>query len=626
VLLDAEGTTVLRLLDRKSLLKRVAAGREHEVQPLAANVDVLFVVSACNEEFNPSRIERYLALAMDAGVEPVVVLTKADHDRCAGTFVDAVRALKRDVAVELVDARDPAALDGVRAWCRVGRTVALLGSSGVGKSTLVNSLAAARCSHRGGREDDAKGRHTTTQRSLHRIAGRRAAGGQSGYARAGADRGRCGPPRRCSTTSRCWPTAAGFATAATSPSPAAPYARHWRGAISIRGGSTATVSCARMRGTAKTWRRAVPFRSLGRQHRRIRKRRPARAVRCRFGGHMSNLHAPRIRRQGVSVTRKMAASLPGLRKLAQEKGLKIHHLGAGYPHPEVTDPRGFLAHQAAYFQHLEQAEGLNDPAQLPEYLRESFSYTDTLGPVTTRQAFARVYGRDWGVDIDPDKLIPTVGASGGISLICSLFERPGTPVAYITDAPTYAGFLARAGLCQHARIFSVEMDEQGPLVARLREQIRAARAAGYDVPFYYTVPDGHNPAGFSFSQRRREAVVAVAREEGVLIVEDAPYLYINYAEPARRPQPFLAWRRIRPCTCSPARRSAFPVRGWVFCTARRRSPSAAARRRRCGIWPSPRPAPTSCSRTRARCAASRRCCTMPTSVSGARCGTWRKPS
>ncbi|MEQ8483006.1 MAG: PLP-dependent aminotransferase family protein [Pseudomonadales bacterium] len=255
---------------------------------------------------------------------------------------------------------------------------------------------------------------------------------------------------------------------------------------------------------------------------------------------MTNLDAPRIRRQAVSVTRKMAASLPGLRKLAQEKGLKIHHLGAGYPHPEVTDPRGFLEHQAAYFRHLEQSERLNDPDQLPEHLRESFSYTDTLGPVTTRQVFARVYGRDWGLEIDPEKLIPTVGASGGISLICSLFERPGTPVAYITDAPTYAGFLARAGLCQHARIFSVELDDEGPLVDRLREQIRAARAAGYDVPFYYTVPDGHNPAGFSFSQRRREAVVAVAREEGILIVEDAPYLYINYAEPDRRPQPILA--------------------------------------------------------------------------------------
>ncbi len=254
---------------------------------------------------------------------------------------------------------------------------------------------------------------------------------------------------------------------------------------------------------------------------------------------MVNLTAPRIRRQPVSVTRLMAASLPGLRALAREKGLKIHHLGAGYPHPEVTDPRGFLDHQAAYFRHLEEREGLNDPAEVPEHLRESFSYTDTLGPVTTRESFARVYGRDWGVTIDPGRLVPTVGATGGISLMCSLFERPGTPVAYLTDAPTYAGFLARAGLCQHARIFSVEMDEEGPDVARLSEQIRAARDAGFDVPFYYTIPDGHNPAGFSFSQARREQIVEVAREEGILIVEDAPYLYINYADPGERAQPFL---------------------------------------------------------------------------------------
>lgn len=255
---------------------------------------------------------------------------------------------------------------------------------------------------------------------------------------------------------------------------------------------------------------------------------------------MANLRAPGVRRQPVSVTRKMAASLPGLRKLAQDRGLKIHHLGAGYPHPEVTDPRGFLVHQAGYFAHLEQQQGLNDPALLPEYLRESYSYTDTLGPVTTRRAFASVYGNDWGVAIDPDKLIPTVGATGGISLMCSLFERPGTPVAYLTDAPTYAGFLARAGLCQHARIFSVEMDGEGPRVDLLRARIREARAQGFEVPFYYTIPDGHNPAGFSFTQRRREAILDVVRDEGVLILEDAPYLYISYADAAQRPRPFLS--------------------------------------------------------------------------------------
>ncbi len=83
---------------------------------------------------------------------------------------------------------------------------------------------------------------------------------------------------------------------------------------------------------------------------------------------MANLDAPDLVLQPVSVTRKMSASLPRLRELAQSKGLKIHHLGAGYPHPEVTDPRGFIAHQAKYFAHLEQVEGLNDPSVLPEHL------------------------------------------------------------------------------------------------------------------------------------------------------------------------------------------------------------------------------------------------------------------
>ncbi|MDZ7669926.1 MAG: hypothetical protein U5Q16_11105 [Gammaproteobacteria bacterium] len=156
---------------------------------------------------------------------------------------------------------------------------------------------------------------------------------------------------------------------------------------------------------------------------------------------MANLNAPRIRRQPVSVTRKMAASLPGLRKLARDKGLKMHHLGAGYPHPEVTDPRSFLAHQAAYFEHLEATEGVNDPEQLPEYLRESFSYTDTLGPVTTRQAFARVYGNELGAahrTADPRRR-----ATGGISLMCSLSSCSAMPAAYITDAPMHGRLLAR---------------------------------------------------------------------------------------------------------------------------------------------------------------------------------------
>jgi ribosome biogenesis GTPase len=168
VLLDAARQSIRRLLERKSLLKRVAAGREHEVQLLGANIDTMFLVSSCNDEFNPARTERYLALALDAGVEPVVVLTKADLVADPAPYVEAARAIKRDLVVELVDARRPDTLDGVRAWCSTGQTVVLMGSSGVGKSTLVNSLAGADLQVTGAaREDDDKGRHTTSHRSLH---------------------------------------------------------------------------------------------------------------------------------------------------------------------------------------------------------------------------------------------------------------------------------------------------------------------------------------------------------------------------------------------------------------------------------------------------------------------------
>ncbi len=254
----------------------------------------------------------------------------------------------------------------------------------------------------------------------------------------------------------------------------------------------------------------------------------------------ANLNAPAIELRPVSVTRKMAASLPALRRIAEERGLQIHHLGAGYPHPEVTDPRGYVAHKQAWMAHLAAAEGNNDPDAVPDVLREAYNYTDTLGPAGPRESFARVYGQDWGVALDPARLIPTVGATGGMNLVCSVFERPAQPLAWITDAPTYAGFLARATLNAQSAIYSVEMDEEGPLPAHLRAQIDRARGDGRFVPLYYTVPDGHNPAGFSFSARRRAQILEVIREAGILILEDAPYLYINYAPAADRAQPFLA--------------------------------------------------------------------------------------
>jgi len=168
VLVDRVSGAIERLLERKSLLKRMSVSRPGDVQLIAANVDVLFLVSSCNDEFNLSRMERYLALALEAGVQPVIVLTKADLAEDPDGFRAAAEALGRDLVVELVNALDPDSLAGLRAWCRRGQTVTLLGSSGVGKSTLINSLAGRDIQITGGiREDDAKGRHTTTHRSLH---------------------------------------------------------------------------------------------------------------------------------------------------------------------------------------------------------------------------------------------------------------------------------------------------------------------------------------------------------------------------------------------------------------------------------------------------------------------------
>jgi ribosome biogenesis GTPase len=135
---------------------------------MAANVDTLFVVTSCNQEFNLSRLERYLALALDAGVEPVVILTKVDLAADLEEFRSQARTLRPGLAIEAVNAKDAGVINTLKPWCGSGQTVALVGSSGVGKSTLVNTLSSARVQETAAtRETDAKGRHTTTSRSLH---------------------------------------------------------------------------------------------------------------------------------------------------------------------------------------------------------------------------------------------------------------------------------------------------------------------------------------------------------------------------------------------------------------------------------------------------------------------------
>ncbi|MDP1933039.1 MAG: ribosome small subunit-dependent GTPase A [Gammaproteobacteria bacterium] len=168
VVLDESLSRIEKVLERKSLFKRLGAGTHNEIQPIAANIDVLFIVTSCNEEFKESRLERYLALCAEAGATPVIVLTKADLVADASTFIRRARSVQAGVPIEIANALDPATLDGVRAWIDRTSTVALVGSSGVGKSTLLNTLAGRALAATGDiREDDKKGRHTTTHRELH---------------------------------------------------------------------------------------------------------------------------------------------------------------------------------------------------------------------------------------------------------------------------------------------------------------------------------------------------------------------------------------------------------------------------------------------------------------------------
>jgi ribosome biogenesis GTPase / thiamine phosphate phosphatase len=170
VLVRNETSQVMRLLGRQSLIVRMAAGAEPGPQSIAANVDTLFVVTSCNADFNLSRLERYLAVAHQARVQPIIVLTKIDLCADSQPYITASEGACKDVAVLALNGTDSdMSLASLRPWLAEGQTVAFVGSSGVGKSTLINSLLGAnRLVTQEIRQADDKGRHTTTARYLLR--------------------------------------------------------------------------------------------------------------------------------------------------------------------------------------------------------------------------------------------------------------------------------------------------------------------------------------------------------------------------------------------------------------------------------------------------------------------------
>jgi ribosome biogenesis GTPase len=170
LLVDGETLVPVRVLPRMNLFKRRAPGDPRRDQMIAANVDTLFIVASCNQDFSVARLERYLVLAREVGVSPVVVLTKTDLTDNPEEFAAAVRAIEPGLIVETINGRDPASAARLAGWCGKGETVALLGSSGVGKSTLVNTLRGSdSIATQAIRTGDDTGRHTTTVREMHRL-------------------------------------------------------------------------------------------------------------------------------------------------------------------------------------------------------------------------------------------------------------------------------------------------------------------------------------------------------------------------------------------------------------------------------------------------------------------------
>lgn len=160
----AEAGRIAHILPRHSVLQRRAAGTGVGLQLIAANVDCMLITTACGAEFNPARLERYLVLAHASGIQPVIVLTKADVVD-PEPFLAAARAVANGAPVLALNAKTGAS--ALLPYVAAGKTAVLMGSSGVGKSTLANGLLGeARLATGGVRAGDEKGRHTTTARHL----------------------------------------------------------------------------------------------------------------------------------------------------------------------------------------------------------------------------------------------------------------------------------------------------------------------------------------------------------------------------------------------------------------------------------------------------------------------------
>jgi len=155
-----------RILERKTCLSRKVAGKRSDEQVIAANMDYLFIVMSLNEDFNIRRLERYMIGAWESGAEPIVVLTKLDLCDDLDILLEQVDAVTFGIKALPISAMTGEGLEGLEQYNQPGKTVALVGSSGVGKSTLINALAGSEVMKTDGLRNDDKGHHTTTHREM----------------------------------------------------------------------------------------------------------------------------------------------------------------------------------------------------------------------------------------------------------------------------------------------------------------------------------------------------------------------------------------------------------------------------------------------------------------------------